>query len=110
MALLRTLGAAVLIGLSSSGFSGQLAAAEPEELSAKAGCIACHMVQAQSMGPSWVAIAERYRGDDAAVDALRSRVRGGGSGVWGPVPMPPVSTGQVSEEDLGSLLTWVLNH
>ncbi len=51
------------------------------------GCFACHAVDAKRVGPSYLQIAERYRGQEGVVPGLVVKIINGGGGVWGPVPM-----------------------
>ena len=60
-----------------------------EELLKKSGCTACHAVDKKVVGPSYKEVAAKYRGDAKAPALLFEKVKKGGSGVWGPVPMPP---------------------
>jgi len=69
-------------------------------------CLACHAVERKLVGPSFKEIAAKYRGDSKAPEALAARVRNGGQGVWGAVPMPP--NPQLSAEDLRSVVKWIL--
>jgi cytochrome c len=85
-----------------------MAQADPEALAAQAKCIACHHATDKRVGPSWAAVRERYAGEADAVGTLRARVRAGGSGVWGKIPMPPVPAGQLGDDDLDAVLRWVL--
>jgi cytochrome c len=87
-------------------------AADPAALAEAAKCSVCHMAEAAGVGPSYAAIAERYRGDDTAQETLAVRARAGstpGAGEWGPVPMPPVPPEQLSDEDLAAVLNWILD-
>ena len=83
--------------------------ADPPALVESARCSMCHDAQAQRLGPSWAAIAERYAGDGDALATLTARARAGGSGQWGKAPMPPVSEGQLSDDDLAAVLGWILD-
>lgn len=85
------------------------AVADPAALAEAARCSMCHHAEAQRVGPSWAAIAERYAGDDGALATLTSRARAGGSGEWGKAPMPPVSEAQLSDADLEVVLSWILD-
>ena len=78
----------------------------PLEIAKDAACLACHSVERKLVGPSFREIADRYRGDAAAGDALAVKVRNGGQGAWGTVPMP--ANPQLKEEDLRSLVKWIL--
>jgi cytochrome c len=75
-------------------------------LMADKGCIACHAKDTKSLGPSFVDIAAKYKGQDGAVDKLIAKVKKGGSGVWGAVPMPPHPT--LSDSDAKSMVEWIL--
>ena len=76
----------VVIGATVYGSAASPAAASPQ-LSQKAGCAACHAIDQKSLGPSYQAIAQRYRGRADAPALLAERVRKGSQGVWGAVPM-----------------------
>ena len=78
-----------------------------EALAAKSGCLACHAVDKKVVGPSYKEVANKYRGDKAAQAKLEKKVKEGGVGVWGQIPMPPNS--QVSDADIKKLVAWVLS-
>ena len=69
-------------------------------------CMACHAVDKKLVGPSYKDIATKYAGQADAVDKLASKVVKGGSGVWGPVPMP--ANAQINDADAKKLVTWIL--
>lgn len=69
-------------------------------------CMACHAVDKKMVGPSYKDVAAKYAGQKDAVDKLAAKIVKGGSGVWGPVPMP--ANVQVSEADSKKLAAWVL--
>jgi len=77
-----------------------------EELAQQKGCLACHKVDMKIVGPSFKDIAAKYKGDDSAPAMLATKVREGGSGNWGQVPMP--ANPAVSEDDAKALAEWVL--
>jgi cytochrome c len=76
-------------------------------LATKSGCMACHQVEMKVVGPAYKDVAAKYKGQDGALDTLAAKVKAGGSGVWGPVPMPP--NVNVSDEDIKTIVTWVLS-
>lgn len=76
-------------------------------LAQKSGCTACHSVDKKIVGPAYKDVANKYRGDKGAEAKLVAKVKAGGTGVWGPVPMPPNT--QVSDEDVKKLVQWVLS-
>ncbi|MDX1430237.1 MAG: PQQ-dependent sugar dehydrogenase, partial [Rhodothermales bacterium] len=69
-------------------------------------CSACHKLNESSIGPSFVAIADRYRGEDGAAELLASKVRSGGSGVWGTQPMIPHP--QHTMEEINAMVAYIL--
>lgn len=69
-------------------------------------CSGCHALDKRIVGPSFREIAGRYSGDAGAAARLAVKVRAGGQGAWGPVPMPPAPG--ISERDLSTLVEWVL--
>jgi len=78
----------------------------PAALFKNENCSACHAPNAKLVGPSIADIAAKYKGQSGAQDKLMAKVKNGGSGVWGAIPMPPQS--QLSDEDRGILVRWVL--
>ena len=84
------------------------ARADPAQaLAEKSGCMSCHAVKQRVIGPSLAEIAAKYRSDSSAESKLVSKVKSGGQGVWGNVPMPPFT--QLQEQDLRTLVRWILN-
>ena len=69
-------------------------------------CMACHSIDKKLVGPSFKDIAKKYAGDKAAADKLADKVVKGGSGAWGPVPMP--ANPQVSADESKKLVAWIL--
>ena len=78
-----------------------------EELAKKNACTACHAVDKKLVGPSYKDVAAKYRSDKGAEAKLIEKVKKGGTGVWGQVPMPPNPT--VPDADLQALVKWVLS-
>ena len=77
------------------------------ELAQKKNCMACHAVDKKLVGPAYKDVAAKYAGQKDAVDKLSAKIMKGGSGVWGPVPMP--ANAQVSEAEAKQLVAWVLS-
>ena len=69
-------------------------------------CMACHAVDKKLVGPSYKDIATKYAGQADAVDKLAGKVVKGGSGAWGPVPMP--ANAQINDADAKKLVVWIL--
>jgi len=89
-----------------------LAAAAPvqasEALAKKHACVACHVVKGpKTVGPAYADVAKKYAGQKDALAKLVEKVKKGGSGVWGPVPMPP--NPNVPEDDIRALVKWILS-
>ena len=82
-------------------------ASAQEALAKKHNCFACHAVDKKVVGPAYKDVAAKYRGDKTAEAKLFEKVKKGGAGVWGQVPMPPNST--VPDADIKALVHWVLS-
>ena len=76
------------------------------QLAQSKNCMACHAVDKKVIGPSFKDVAAKYKDTKGAADMLATKIVKGGSGVWGPVPMP--ANTQVSEADAKKLAAWVL--
>jgi cytochrome c len=84
-----------------------LPAQASEELAKKHQCITCHVVKgAKTIGPTYADVAKKYAGQKDAEAKLAEKVKKGGQGVWGQVPMPPNAA--VPDADLKALVKWVL--
>jgi cytochrome c len=77
-----------------------------EELAKKNACTACHSIDKKLVGPAYKEVAKKYAGDATAEAKLIDKVKKGGVGVWGQVPMPP--NGAVKDEDVKTLVKWIL--
>lgn len=71
-------------------------------------CMACHAVDKKMVGPAYKDVAAKYAGQKDAEAKLATKIIKGGSGVWGPVPMPANPT--VSEAEAKQLAAWVLSN
>ena len=69
-------------------------------------CLACHAVDKKVVGPAYKDVAKKYAGQKDAADKLAAKVMKGGSGVWGPVPMP--ANPQVNDAEAKKLVAWIL--
>jgi cytochrome c len=77
-----------------------------QALAQKKNCMACHAVEKKVVGPAYKDVAKKYAGQDV-VAKLANKVKQGGSGVWGAIPMP--ANPQVSDAEAKQLATWVLS-
>ena len=76
------------------------------QLATKYNCNGCHAVDKKVVGPAYQEIAKKYAGDKSALKKLEQKIKNGGGGVWGSVPMPP---NNVPEGDIKTLVQWVLS-
>ena len=88
--------------------AGAVDADAAKALAQKSGCLACHAVDHKILGPAYKDVAAKYKGDKGAEARLVAKVKAGGSGVWGPIPMPANSP-QVKDEDIKTVVQWVLS-
>lgn len=82
------------------------AAQASEELAKKYNCLACHQTDKKLVGPSYQEVAAKYKDQADAPATLAKKIKEGGVGVWGQIPMPPNPT--VPDADLSALVTWIL--
>lgn len=97
-----SLAALAAVGL----LAGTPAMADGQALAQKHACLSCHQVDKKVVGPAFKEVAAKYKGDKTAEAKLIDKVKKGGSGVWGPVPMPP--SPQVPDADVKAIVAWVL--
>ena len=72
----------------------------------KSGCTACHAIVKKLVGPAYNDVSTKYKGDAGAAAKLAEKVKKGGQGVWGPVPMPP--NANVKDDDIKKMVAYVL--
>jgi len=77
------------------------------QLAKSKNCLACHAPDRKLVGPAYRDIAKKYANDKNAENAMVKKIREGGVGVWGPVPMP--ANPQVSADEARTLAKWVLS-
>jgi len=82
-------------------------ASADQALAQKNACMSCHGVDKKIVGPAFKEVAAKYKGDAGAQANLVEKVKTGGKGVWGQVPMPP--SPQVKPEDASKIIDWVLS-
>ncbi|MEX3691509.1 c-type cytochrome [Paraburkholderia sp. BR14263] len=100
--------AGVLVAGAGLGFALPTFAAVPDGLKVAQtnACMGCHAVDRKLVGPSFLDVAAKYKGDAGAQGKLEKKVRDGGAGVWGAIPMP--SHPGMSAGDIHSVVAWVL--
>ena len=99
------LAAALCITVSTSGLA-------MDETHKKYACTACHAEARKRIGPSYQDVADKYRADytkdpKAVIAKLSGKVKAGGSGVWGPLPMAP--HGHVPDANVQKMVKAVLD-
>lgn len=102
---------ALLLAVAAAGsmmVAAQAGAADASALAQKSGCLACHSVDKKVLGPAYKDVAAKYKGDKTAEAKMIEKVKKGGSGVWGPMPMPAMG-GQVKDADIKTIVEWVLS-
>jgi len=99
---------AVAVLLASGQANAALSKDEALELAKKSGCLACHSIEKKVVGPAWQDVGNKYKGDASMKDKLVAKVKAGGKGVWGEVPMPPYSP-RVPDADIEKMVEFVLS-
>jgi len=94
---------AAALAISTAAF----AAEDGEALFKKSSCVSCHSVDKKSVGPSLKAVAAKYKDDKGAQATLEAKVRNGGKGSFGSMPMPATAK-TVSDENIKAIVSWVL--
>ncbi len=81
--------------------------AQADEALAKAkNCMSCHALDKKLVGPAYKDVAAKYKGDAKAPAMLATKIKTGGKGAWGEIPMPP---NNVTPEEASKLAAWVLS-
>ncbi len=78
-----------------------------EALLKKYNCIACHQLDKKVVGPAYKDVAKKYKGQKDIVAKLAEKVKKGGQGAWGQVPMPP--NAQVPDADIKKMVEFILS-
>lgn len=100
--------AAATIALAALAGTAQAAdAAKAQALMKGSDCMACHTNDTKLVGPAFKEVAKKYKGDGAAVAHLVKKIKAGGSGVWGAVPMTPHPN--LKDEDVKVMVEYILS-
>ena len=89
-------------------FSGNALAGDGEALARKSNCMTCHMIDKPALAASFKEIAAKYKDDKGAQAAMEKKVRNGGAGAWGEMPMPATAK-SVTDEEIKIIMQWVLS-
>ncbi|MGA0023730.1 MAG: c-type cytochrome [Burkholderiales bacterium] len=97
----------ILVAALTAGAMAAGNAIATDKLAQSSGCMTCHAVDKKLIGPGFKEIAAKYKNDKGAEAKLAQKIKSGGSGVWGTIPMPP--NAHVKESDIKTLAQWVLS-
>ncbi|MEW8202322.1 MAG: c-type cytochrome [Candidatus Thiodiazotropha endolucinida] len=100
--------AAEAVPAASAAEAAPAAGGDALALATQSGCMACHQVATKVVGPAYTEVAAKYKGDAGALDMLVDKVKSGGVGTWGQVPMPP--NAHISDDNIRTIVSWVLTH
>ena len=93
-----------LMAIAGVAVAGQAAA--DEALAKAKNCMTCHAIDKKLVGPAYKDVAAKYKGQGDAVAKLAAKIKAGGKGAWGEIPMPP---NNVTDDEAKKLATWVLS-
>lgn len=102
---MKTIILGMVAGLS---VAGNVMAVDMPELAKTHQCTSCHSIEERVVGPSWKAVAEKYKADPTAANKLLIKVSNGGRGVWGTMPMPANDPAKTKQEDIKALIKFIL--
>ena len=97
---------AVSMSLGLAFASGAVIAADAQQLLKDKACLSCHQLDKKLVGPAYKDVAAKYKARKDAEAYLASKIKGGSTGVWGPIPMPP--NGTVNDEEAKTLAKFVM--
>ena len=99
---------AIYVAMMAGGLlmAGQAMADAGADLAKAKNCLSCHAVDKKLVGPAYKDVAAKYKGDAGAPAKLAAKVKAGGKGVWGEIPMPP---NNVTDDEAKKLVAWVLS-
>jgi cytochrome c len=95
--------AALTLGI---GSAHAVDAAAAKALAGQKACLACHAADKKLVGPAYKDVAAKHKGQADALEKVAARIKSGGSGMYGPVPMPPQPT--LKDDELKLLAAWIL--
>ncbi len=85
--------------------SSVASAVDMPDLAKKKNCAGCHAIEKKLVGPSWLEVAKRYKGNNEAPIFLANKIKLGGFGIWGSLPMPAQ---HVSDAEADALAKFIL--
>lgn len=94
-----------VMAITATVFALPMTASADEALAKSKACLACHQVQKKVVGPAFTDVAAKYKGQADGKAYLVDKIKNGGKGVWGPVPMPKQN---VTDDEAAKLADWIL--
>lgn len=88
--------------------AGSVMAADMPDLAKKNGCSACHSIDRKMVGPAWMDVSKKYKGQAGAEAKLIAKVSKGGSGSWGAMAMPPMDAAGKKQGEIKELVDYIL--
>jgi cytochrome c len=100
----------ITVSIAVAGFmvAGNAMAVDMPDLAKKNGCAACHSIDKKLVGPAWMDVAKKYKGDAGAEAKLITKVSKGGGGVWGTTPMPAIDPSGKKQDSIKQLVQFIL--
>jgi cytochrome c len=105
---LAFLAGAAALALAGAASAQTLDDKKAAEVMKKAGCDACHSIDRKGVGPSYKDVAKKEKAVPGAAAEMFQKVRKGGVGAFGQIPMPPNPPEKISDADLKALIAWIL--
>lgn len=91
------------------GLTSYGALADASALLQKGGCVACHSMDGKNkLGPALTNVGMQYKGKQDAEAYLINKIKNGGRGVWGPLPMPPQKD-NLSDAEIKQVVQWIIS-
>ncbi|MFM0325465.1 c-type cytochrome [Caballeronia glebae] len=108
MSMMRSIVGAVIVAASFdvSAAEQPVSSANAMAIARSNACMGCHAIDRKLVGPSFQQVAEKYKGDPQASAKLEKKVKSGGAGVWGSIPMP--SHPKMNDADIKTVVSWIL--
>jgi cytochrome c len=100
----------IIVSIATAGFmvAGNAGAVDMPDIAKKNGCAACHSIDKKLVGPAWMDVAKKYKGDAGAEAKLITKVSKGGGGVWGTTPMPAIDPSGKKQDAIKELVQFIL--
>lgn len=101
----------IIVSMAVAGLmvAGNAMATDMPALAKKNNCTACHAIDKKVVGPAWMDVSKKYKGQADAADKLVVKVSKGGSGNWGSMPMPANDPTGAKQADIKELVHFILD-